>query len=60
MLGNFSCFLSSADFFKIYFLNKFFQEHYQRVNSLDPDRSVGPDIGPNCLQNILADDKIAA
>ena len=30
-------------------------------NSLDPDQarhSVGPDLGPNCLQRLLADDKI--
>ena len=29
-------------------------------NSLDPDqdrRSVGPDLGPNCLQRLSADDK---
>ena len=29
-------------------------------NGLDPDqvqRSVGPDLGPNCLQRLLADDK---
>ena len=29
--------------------------------NLDPDkaqRSVGPDLGPNCLQRLLADDKI--
>ena len=29
-------------------------------NSLDPDQArhfVGPDLGPNCLQNISADDK---
>ena len=29
-------------------------------NSLDPDQdrhSVGPDLGPNCLQRLSADDK---
>ena len=29
-------------------------------NSLDPDKdrhSVGPDLGPNCLQRLSADDK---
>ena len=29
-------------------------------NSLDPDQdghSVGPDLGPNCLQSLSADDK---
>ena len=43
--------LSSADFFQ----NKLFQEHYQR-NSLC--HSVGPDLGPNCLQRLLADDSM--
>ena len=30
-------------------------------NSLDPDQErhyVGPDLGPNCLQRLLADDKV--
>ena len=30
------------------------------TNSLDPDRArlfVGPDLGPNCLQRLSADDK---
>ena len=29
-------------------------------NGLDPDKDrhfVGPDLGPNCLQRLLADDK---
>ena len=29
-------------------------------NGIDPDKgrhSVGPDLGPNCLQSLLADDK---
>ena len=32
-------------------------------NGLDPDqdrRSVGPDLGPDCLQRLSADDKVAA
>ena len=32
-------------------------------NGLDPDHdlhSVGPDQGPNCLQRLSADDKVAA
>ena len=36
-----------------YFFFKIFQEQYQSVKrlSLDQDRhSVGPDLGPNCLQ----------
>ena len=47
-------------FFKINFFKKFFQEYHQSVsNSLDPDQGqhfVGPDLGPNCLQRLLADD----
>ena len=46
--------LSSADFFKTFFLDR-----YIRVsNGLAPDqsqRSVGPDLGPNCLQRLSAD-----
>ena len=33
---------------------------YEVSNSLDPDQdlpSVGPDLGPNCLQRLSADDK---
>ena len=44
--------LSSADFLQI----KFFRVS----NSLDPDQDqhfVGPDLGPNCLQRLSADDK---
>ena len=47
--------------FKINFLNNFFFKNTIRVsNSLDPDhdrRFVGPDLGPNCLQRLSADDK---
>ena len=25
-------------------------------NRLDPDQNVRPDLGPNCLQRLLADD----
>ena len=46
--------LSSADFFKIDFYKKFFQEHYQSVKGQDWC-SVGPDLGPNCLQRLSAD-----
>ena len=44
-------------FFKINFFEIFFQEYHQYV-SLDPGqarRSVGPDLGPNCLCR-LSDD----
>ena len=30
---------------------------YERVsNSLEPNKNVGPDLGPNCLQRLSADD----
>ena len=52
--------LSSADFFfKINFFKKLFPEYYQS-NGLDQDLeqcSVGPDLGPNCLQTLSVDDK---
>ena len=41
-------------FFKIIVFKPFFQEHYQSVKQFG---SVGPDLGPNCLQRLLADDK---
>ena len=43
--------LFSADFFK-----KIFQEHYQSVKRFGSRRSIGPDLGPKCLQTISADD----
>ena len=47
--------------FKINFFEKFFQEYYQFVmsNGLDPDHAThfaGPDLGPNCLKRLSADD----
>ena len=53
--------LSSADFFfKINFFKKSFFGNTIRVsNYLDPDqdrRSVGPDLGTNCLQKLSTDD----
>ena len=54
--------LLSTDVF-ITFSKKIFQEHYQCVNSLDPDQNqhfVGPDLGPNCLQRLSADNKVLA
>ena len=56
----FHAFLSSADFFfKINFFEKILSGNTIRVsNSLHPDQarpSVGPDLGPNCLQRLSAD-----
>ena len=52
-------FLSSADFFKINFLENCFSNNIRVSNTLDPDQArhfVGPDLGPNCLQRLSADD----
>ena len=52
--------LSSTDiFFKINFLKKFCQKHYQSVKWFDPDQDkhfVGHDLGPNCLHRLSEDD----
>ena len=60
MLGNFACFFfTSADFFQ--------NQHFQKIlsgissvsNILDQDQAgllVGPDLAPNCLQRLSADD----
>ena len=57
MLCHFACILSSADFF--------FKELLSGLpsvsNSLEPDQArhiVGPDLVPNCLQVLLADNKL--
>ena len=61
MLGDFSCFLSSADFFlNELFFKKSFRSTMRVSNSFDLDqdrRPVGPDRGPKCLQMLSADDK---
>ena len=55
-------FLLSADFFfqNQLFRKVIFQEYHQSIkNSMDPDqvrRFVGPDLGPNCLQNLSEND----
>ena len=54
--------LSPADLFQK-FSEKNFRNTIRVSNSLDPDQdqhSVGPDLGPNCLQRLSADDKVAA
>ena len=53
--------MSFADiFFQNYFLKKKSSRNTIRMsNSLDPDqarRFVGPDLGPNCLPRLSADD----
>ena len=54
-----TCFCLLLIFSKIHFLKKIFNKTIRDPNSLDPDqarRFVGPDLGPNCLQRISADD----
>ena len=57
MLGKFTCFCCYLlTFFKIYFFEKLFDRNTIRGSKdLDPDQdrhSVGPDLGPNCLQRL--------
>ena len=56
----FLSFLSSTDFFlKSMFSKNYFRNTIRVSNSLDPDQVrhfVGPDLGPNCLQRLSADD----
>ena len=72
LLGNFLCFFFRLlNFFKIIFFEKLFQEYHQSgkqfgfrsgptfSNNLDSDQAqqnVGPDLDPNCLQRLSADD----
>ena len=55
-------FLSSADFYQnLLFQRNSFRNTIRMANSLDPDQaqdSVGPDLGPYCLQRSAADSKI--
>ena len=53
------CFLSSADFFsKSIFLKNSFRNTIRVSNSFDVNHAgcfVGPDLGPNCMQRLPAD-----
>ena len=47
-------------FFKINFFEKFFHYTIRLSNTLDPDpdqQNIGPDLGMNTFQRLLADDK---
>ena len=55
MLGNFMLLMSSADFFQNYLFQEIL-EYFQSVRQFG-SRSVGPDLGPDCLQRVSADDK---
>ena len=53
-------FLSSADFLKNLIFQKTLSGTQSASNGLDPDqaqKSVGPDLGPNCSKRLSADDK---
>ena len=51
LLGNFACFLSSTNLFKINFLEKLFQEYIQIVKQFGSRSGPTlPDLGPNSLQ----------
>ena len=58
---DFPCFCCRLlTFFKTNFFRKSFRHSIRVSKGLDPDQdrhSVGPDLGPNCLQRILANDK---
>ena len=60
MLGNFSYFCHLLTFFKSNFFKYSFRNTIRVSNGLDPDQdgqNVGPDLSPNCLQRLSADDK---
>ena len=56
----FHAILASADIFsKLSFLKNSFRNTIRVSNTLDLDQArhfVGPDVGPSCLQRLLADD----
>ena len=52
--------LSTDFFFKINVSKIYFRNTIRVSNSLEPDQDrhyVGPDLGPNCLQRLSAEDK---
>ena len=62
MLGNFAFFFVVCGFFffKLTFSKKSFRNTITVSNNLDPDQArcfVGPDLDPNYLQRLSADDK---
>ena len=60
LLGNFSCFFSSADFFsKSLYSENSFRNTIRISNNLDPYQAyqfVRPDLSPSCLLRLSADD----
>ena len=51
--------LWSADSFSHFFSKTSVRNTIRMSSSLDPD-SVGPDLGPKCLQRLSADTEVAA
>ena len=52
-------FLSSVDCYLLKILKKLFKNTMRVLNSLNPDQArhfVGPDLDPNCLKRLAADD----
>ena len=52
-------FMSSTDFFSAKLFKKIFQEYHQSVEQFGPKSGltfVRPDLGPNCLHRLSADD----
>ena len=64
MLGNFSCFFVVCRYFSTLLFSKYsFRNNIRVSNSLDSDQArhfVGPDLDPNYLQRLSADDKICS
>ena len=62
MMGNFSLFFYRLQiFFNITFFKIFSDDNVRVSNSLNSDQalhSIGPDLGPNCVQRSSTDDKI--
>ena len=57
MLGNFSFFFVVCRFFQNGVFRKFLSGISSALNILDPDKTpVWPDLGPNCLPRLSADD----
>ena len=60
LLGKIACFLTSADYLSKSAVSKnSFRKDIKVSDSLDPDQArhyVGPDLSPNCLQRLSADD----
>ena len=54
MLGNFACFLSSADIFSKSNLSYYFQEYYRVWNSLNPDEAPQPELGLKLFAKVIS------